>query len=82
MSAPPPTEQTTPVQVDVVEGRSRAGALASRIRERHHRIHEQLAAGKGIRQIAADLKLSRGTVRRFARASQVEDLLPGLRRST
>ena len=83
MQPPPPKSPVfNPPPAEVAEGRSRAGVLAARTRERHHRIHEHLAAGKGIREIAAELKLSRGTVRRFARAKTVEDLQPGQRRST
>ncbi|GAA4260871.1 hypothetical protein GCM10022255_091280 [Dactylosporangium darangshiense] len=43
--------------------------LAVRTRQRHHDIHEFLAAGLGVKAIARRLQLAIGTVRRFARAA-------------
>ena len=49
-------------------------------RERHAAIREQLAAGASISAIGRTLSLNRRTVRRFARAADVEQLL-GMARS-
>jgi transposase len=53
----------------------RAGRLAARTRERHAAIHALLAQHLSLRDIAAELGLSRNTVRRFARATSAEELL-------
>lgn len=44
-------------------------------RTRHRQIHDLLAQGCSLRAIATTLRLSRGTVRRFARADSAEQLL-------
>jgi hypothetical protein len=49
--------------------------LTVRTRERHAAIREQLAAGASISAIGRTLSLNRRTVRRFARAADVEPLL-------
>ncbi|MEU6719598.1 ISL3 family transposase [Nonomuraea sp. NPDC046802] len=49
--------------------------LAQRIRERHAAIHTLKAEGLGLREIARRLELNRKTVRRFAQANSVEDLV-------
>ncbi|MEV6004637.1 transposase [Streptomyces griseomycini] len=49
--------------------------LAARTRERHQQIHERIERGDSLRAIARELRLSRGTVLRFARATDVEQLL-------
>jgi transposase len=54
---------------------SRSGRLAGRTRSRHDSVHQMLADGRSIREIAAELGLSRNTVRRFARAGSPEELL-------
>jgi transposase len=46
-----------------------------RTRSRHTQVHTMLADGRAIRVIAAELRLSRNTVRRFARATDPEELL-------
>jgi len=53
----------------------RSGRIADRTRARHGSVHQMLAGGRSIREIAAELGLSRNTVRRFARASSPEELL-------
>ncbi|MFE5200351.1 glycoside hydrolase family 15 protein [Streptomyces sp. NPDC056601] len=49
--------------------------LVARTRERHQQIHERIERGDSLRAIARDLQLSRGTVNRFARATDVDELL-------
>lgn len=49
--------------------------LVARTRERHQQIHERIERGDSLRAIARELRLSRGTVLRFARAADVEQLL-------
>jgi transposase len=56
--------------------------LAVRTQDRHRSVHELLAAGRTIRQICHQLGLARGTVRRFARTDNAEDLLRGQRHSS
>ena len=56
--------------------RNRAGKLSARVRQHHQQIHALAEQGKGIKEIAREVGLSRGTVRRFIRARTVEELLP------
>ncbi|MFF3981117.1 ISL3 family transposase [Streptomyces sp. NPDC001828] len=56
-----------------IHGRPRP--LVSRTRDRHQQIHERIERGDSLRAIARDLKLSRGTVNRFAQAAEVDELL-------
>ena len=66
-AAPPPAAEADPAQ--------RTGRLAERTRQRHAAVHHLLAQGKNLRAIAAELGLSRNTVRRFARATDAGQLL-------
>lgn len=63
--APPTQREDTPAR------------LAARIRERHAAVHALLAEGRGIKQIATQLRLARNTVRRYARAGAAEALMTG-----
>ncbi|MFJ3892071.1 hypothetical protein [Streptomyces sp. NPDC090083] len=56
-----------------MHGRQRP--LVARTRERHQLIHERIQRGDSLRAIAREPCLSRGTVLRFARAADVEQLL-------
>lgn len=61
--------------VVLVQPKDRTDRIATRTRERYAAIHALLAEGVGIRAIAAQFGLARGTVRHFARADAVEELL-------
>ena len=50
-------------------------ALVTRTRQRYAAVQELRAQGKGIKPIMRELGLAKETVRRFARAASVEDLL-------
>ena len=63
---PPPPPEPPP---------ARTGKIADRTRARHTDIHQMLATGSSIHEIAAALSLSRNTVRRFARAASPAELL-------
>ncbi|MGW2825751.1 hypothetical protein ACWC24_32800 [Streptomyces sp. NPDC001443] len=56
-----------------MHGRQRP--LVARTRERHQQIHERIERGDSPRAIAREPRLSRGTLLRFARAADVEQLL-------
>jgi transposase len=76
-AAPVPDEPIpTATATDSTPARSRAGKLSARVRQHHQQIHALAGEGKGIKEIARELGLSRGTVRRFTRATTVEELLP------
>ena len=65
---PPATEPPAPPAL-------RGDRTAVRTRSRHAQVHTMLAGGRSVRVIAAQLGLSRNTVRRFARAADPEELL-------
>ena len=54
---------------------ARTGKIAGRTWARHAGVHQMLAGGSRIREIAAALSPSRNTVRRFARAANPDELL-------
>jgi hypothetical protein len=56
-------------------GDERTDRIATRTRGRYAAVHDLLADGQSIRSIADRLGIARGTVRRFARAATVEELL-------
>ncbi|RSM77815.1 ISL3 family transposase [Kibdelosporangium aridum] len=68
LDANPPLSPST-------EPSDRTDRWAVRARERHAAVHTLLAEGVGINAICRRLDLARGTVRRFARAETVEELL-------
>ncbi|WP_066370359.1 ISL3 family transposase [Herbidospora mongoliensis] len=55
--------------------RTRQDRVAIRTRQRHTEIHDLIAQGLTLREIARELTLGRNTVRRFARAASPEELL-------
>ena len=57
------------------------GRLPMRTRERHTAVHEQVAQGQSISAISRTLRPDRKTVRRFARAEHVEELITSTRTS-
>ncbi|MCK8669783.1 ISL3 family transposase [Rhodococcus sp. HM1] len=61
---------TSPSGAEMPDGR-----LVSRTRERHTAVHQLVSSGMTISAISRELRLDRKTVRRFARARTVDELL-------
>src|SRR6266511_2228581 len=75
---PEPADATSDldqIATDAIAQRAEAGLLIPRTRQRYEAVHKLLAEGTSIRAIMHELGLSRGTVRRFARADTVDELL-------
>jgi transposase len=76
--APPPTPPTpdlAQVAAQITVARAEQGLLVPRTRHRYEQVHTLLAQGMTIRGIQRQLGLARGTVRRFAHATSVDELL-------
>jgi transposase len=67
---------TTPAD-DPPEQAEPLGVMAQRRREHHKLIHDLLAEGAGIRQIARHLAWGRHTVQRYARAATWQEMVVG-----
>jgi transposase len=75
-SAPPPAAQDQAGTPDpATPAAKRSGRITDRTRRRHADVHRLLAAGRSQAAIAAELGLSRNTVRRFTRAAGPGELL-------
>ena len=73
-AAEPAAVATAPDPAPPLAG-PRTGRIADRTRDRHAGVHRMLGEGRSIKGIAAELGLSRNTVRRFARAASPDELL-------
>jgi transposase len=69
----PPAAGAEPDGMRDVCGRERR--LVARTRERYAAVQQLLADGQSLNRICQHLRLDRGTVRRFARATSVDELL-------
>jgi transposase len=72
-SAAPLDVEQVPIAADI--DRVETQAVVVRIREHYQAVQQLLAEGKSISGISRSLRLDRKTVRRFARAATVEELL-------
>ncbi|GHJ53029.1 ISL3 family transposase [Nonomuraea sp. TT08I-71] len=63
------------LSADTLADRAEQGLLVPRTRRRYQQVQAPLAEGHTIREITRRLGLARGTVRRFARATTVDELL-------
>jgi transposase len=73
ITATQPAAPAPPAPAPVTQ--QRRGRIAERTRQRHATIHQLLNDSTSTRAIAAELGLARNTVRRFARATDPEQLL-------
>ena len=75
-SGPPATDPTADADpTQVLAQRAEQSVLVTRTRERYGAVQALRAQGKGIKPIMRELDLAKETVRRFYRASSVEELL-------
>ncbi|MDY7091171.1 MAG: ISL3 family transposase [Actinomycetota bacterium] len=81
---PPPVEQPVPPLPDQhCDVRGRPRALVTRTTERYAAVQELVAAGRSLRGISRDLGLDYYTVRRYARAGSLDELIaPAIDRRT
>jgi transposase len=79
LTTPPPQDNSEPdldqLAGDAADDRADRSTLVMRTRQRYDAIHTLRTQGKSIRAISHELGLARGTIRRFARAASVEELL-------
>ncbi|MEU8820450.1 ISL3 family transposase [Actinoplanes sp. NPDC048796] len=69
-----PAEQQPPSLTETPEP---SGAMAQRRREHHKLVHDLIAQGAGLRQIARHLGWGRHTVQRYARATTWQEMVVG-----
>jgi len=74
-ASPPAAQDQAAPQDQAPPAAERSGGIAGRTRRRHADVHRLLADGCSQAAIAAELGLSRNTVRRFARAADPGELL-------
>lgn len=72
---PEPAADLDQVAAQAAADQAEHGALVERTRHRYEQVQTLRAQGKGIKAIVRELGLARETVRRFARATQVDELL-------
>jgi transposase len=72
---PPPGPDLAQVAADVATTHTENRAIVVRTRRRYAEVQALVAQGKGIKPIMRELGLAKETVRRFVRASSVEELL-------
>jgi transposase len=72
---PAPVQDLDQIAGQVVADQVEHSPLVERTRRRYEQVQALRAQGKGIKTITRELGLARETVRRFARATRVEDLL-------
>jgi transposase len=74
-NAEPDRDQLTGDMTGDAAGRRADPALVTRTRQRHEAVQSLRAQGKNLNAISHELGLARGTIRRFARAASVDELL-------
>jgi transposase len=72
---PTPGPDLDQVAAEAAADRAEDGALITRTKQRYQAVQALRAQGMGIKAITRELGLARETVRRFARATSVDDLL-------
>lgn len=70
-----PSPDLDQIAAQSAEHQAEQGRLVERTRQRHEQVQALLAQGMGIKAIVRELGLARETVRRFARAQDVQDPL-------
>lgn len=75
VAEPPPTPDLDQVAAQAATGQAEQSRLVERIRDRYDQVQTLQAQGLGIKTIVRELGLARETVRRYARATNVEVLL-------
>src|SRR3954468_16543289 len=73
-SGPPPGSSGR-LAAQATEHQAEQGRLVDRTRQRYEQVQTLLAQGMGIKAIGRELGLARETMRRFARAQNVHELL-------
>ncbi|MDH6127448.1 transposase [Kitasatospora sp. GP82] len=75
----PQWETPTPTGSDTAGPVDPTGRMADRRREHHALVHQLLARGMGLREVARHLGWGRHTVQRYARAKHWQDMVKGQR---